>query len=97
MKYRRDFIHIRQMAPRVRVAQSYIGMVSRYSAWNTGTDLQKKMTEKLKDAIRENIICVDKQNVVLRSFTSRSPSLTKTILSIVGHFVLQKTEKRNYS
>ena len=55
------------------------------------------MTEKLKDAIRENIICVDKQNVVLRSFTSRSPSLTKTILSIVGHFVLQKTEKRNYS
>ena len=57
MKYRRDFNHI----PRVRVAQSYIGMVSRYFAWNPGTDLQKKMTEKLKDATREHIICVDKQ------------------------------------
>jgi len=27
-----DFNHIRQVAPRVRVAHSYIGMVSQYSA-----------------------------------------------------------------
>jgi len=61
IEYCRDFNHIRQVAPRVRVAQINIGMLSRYSALNLGNDLQKKMTEKLKDAIRENIICVDKQ------------------------------------